>query len=191
MGEKIRGEANTFFCIDCCCCCCCRYFISNQEEYISDRSLHGVRRNCDKNPVGNKACPVAALPMSNSGSGAAKVAATGAAHRAAAKGVAHGAAKTAMAAPKSKLLLATAKFTGPPAIVALTALWASGIVPSDPNSAVIHTKVRSPGPSPCISADAANLLYTCIPYVGLTSALPALMSLHMFSRPCLCSCHCK
>ena len=96
--------------------------------------------------------------MSNSGSGAAKVAAKGAAHRAAAKGVAHGAAKTAMAAPKSKLLLATAKFTGPPAIVALTALWASGIIPSDPNSAVIHTTVRSPGHCPCVSADATILL---------------------------------
>jgi len=120
------------------------------------------------------------LVMSNSGSGAAKVAAKGAAHRAAAKGVAHGAAKTAMAAPKSKLLLATAKFTGPPAMVALTALWASGIVPSGPNPAVIHeSTVRSPAPCPCLSADAAILpyLYT------LRSAFPALMSLHVFSRP--------
>ena len=25
-----------------CCCCCCKYFISNQEDYINDRSLHGV-----------------------------------------------------------------------------------------------------------------------------------------------------
>ena len=38
----------------CCCCCCCRYFISNQEEYISGRSLHDVSRNCDKNPYGQK-----------------------------------------------------------------------------------------------------------------------------------------
>ena len=36
------------------CCCCCKYFISNQEEYLNDRSLHSVGRNCDKNPCGQK-----------------------------------------------------------------------------------------------------------------------------------------
>ena len=36
------------------CCCCCTYFISNQEEYISDWSLHSVSRNWDKNLAGKK-----------------------------------------------------------------------------------------------------------------------------------------